>query len=201
MVTGNGSACVTAFQVGVVKNGTRIFYNSGNATMGFDLPAAIGACFANGKKPVVALAGDGSIMMNLQELQTIKHHNLPIKIFVINNDGYISMKQTQGNFFNGRLTAADSTSGLTCPDFTKVANGFGIKSIKIEKPEEIDEKIKYVLNCTEPVVCEIIAEKHYIFQPKLSSRKLEDGTMISSRLEDMFPFLDRDEFNEDMISE
>lgn len=194
VVTGNGSACVCAFQVGVIKDGTRLFYNSGNATMGFDLPAAIGASCANDKKDVIAIAGDGSIMMNLQELQTIKNLNLPIKIFVINNDGYISMKQTQGNFFNGRLTAADSTSGVICPDFANVARGFGIKGMKVTKPEELDSAIKEVLEMKEPVVCEVCVEKHYIFQPKLSSRKLEDGTMVSSRLEDMFPFLDREEF-------
>ena len=199
VVTGNGSACVCAFQVGIIKKGTRLFYNSGNATMGFDLPASIGACCARGKKQVVALAGDGSIMMNIQELQTIKHHNLPIKIFVINNDGYISMKQTQGNFFNGRLTAADSTSGVTCPNFAEVAKGFGIKGMRIEKPEALDGAIKEVLAYDGPVICEVCVEKHYIFEPKLSSRKLEDGTMISSRLEDMYPFLDRDEFNKAMI--
>ncbi len=199
VVAGNGSACVCAFQSGIIKKGTRLFYNSGSATMGFDLPAAIGACFARGKKRVVALAGDGSIMMNIQELQTIKHHNLPVKIFVINNDGYISMKQTQGNFFNGRLTAADSTSGVTFPNFVELAKGFGIKGVSVKEPEKLNETIKEVLDFEGPVICEVFVEKHYIFEPKLSSRKLEDGTMISSRLEDMYPFLDRDEFNKNML--
>lgn len=199
IVTSNGSACVLGFQVGVIKNKTRMFYNSGNATMGFELPASIGASFAKGEKQVVCIAGDGSIMMNLQELQTIKHHNLPIKIFVINNDGYISMKQTQGNFFEGRLTAADSTSGLTCPDFVEVAKGFKIKSFRLENPQEIEQTVQKVLDSNEPVICEVIVEKHYNFVPKLSSKKLEDGTMVSSRLEDMFPFLDREEFWENMI--
>ena len=199
IVTGNGTASVLAFQIGVIKEGTRLLYNSGNATMGLDLPAGIGASCAKNKGEVIVLTGDGSIMMNLQELQTIKNHNLPLKIFIINNDGYISMKQTQGNFFEGRLTAADSKSGVICSDFIKLADGFGIKSVKISSPDEIDEKIARVLSMKEPVICEVFVEKNYIFQPKLSSRKLEDGTMISSRLEDMYPFLDRKEFEENMI--
>ena len=199
IVTGNGSACVLSYQVGIIKEGTRLFYNSGNATMGFDLPAAIGVSCSDNKREVIVITGDGSIMMNLQELQTIKNLNLPIKIFVINNDGYISMKQTQGNFFDGRLTGADSTSGIICPDFVKLAEGFGIKWVKIEKPEEIETKIQDVLALKEHVICEVMVEKHYIFQPKLSSKKLEDGTMISSRLEDMFPFLEREEFKENML--
>lgn len=199
IVTGNGSACVCSYQAGIIKQGTRLFYNSGNATMGFDLPASIGACFANGRKQVVAIAGDGSIMMNLQELQTIKHHNLPIKIFVINNDGYISMKQTQGNFFNGRLTGADSTSGISCPNFVELGKAFGIKTLEIRYPEEIVTRVKEVLLYNEPVLCEVHVDKHYIFNPKLSSKKLEDGTLVSSRLEDMYPFLDRKEFEENFI--
>lgn len=199
IVGGNGSGCIMTFQMGIIKKGTRLFYNSGNATMGFDLPAAIGVSCAKNNGEVVVITGDGSIMMNLQELQTIKNLNLPIKIFIINNDGYISMKQTQGNFFNGRLTAADSKTGVICPDYIKLAKGFGIKSVKIEKPKDIESGIKKVLNMDGPVICEVMVEKHYIFQPKLSSKKLEDGTLVSSRLEDMFPFLDREEFNENMI--
>ena len=200
-VTGNGTACVLSFQTGIIKENSRLFYNSGNATMGFDLPAAIGVSCAEDKREVIVITGDGSIMMNLQELQTIKNLNLPIKIFIINNDGYISMKQTQGNFFDGRLTAADSNSGVICPDFIKLAKGFGIKGIKIQNPKEIEKKIKEVLKLHEPVICEVMVEKNYIFQPKLSSKKLEDGTMISSRLEDMFPFLDREEFDRNMLNE
>jgi len=201
VVTGNGSACVIPFQTGAIKKGMRMFWNSGNATMGFDLPASIGACLAADKKRVICLAGDGSIMMNLQELQTIKNYNLPIKIFVINNDGYISMKQTQGNFFNGRLTAADSSSGVVCPNFAKLAAGFDIPGFCVDKPEDITATIHQVLATDGPVICEVKVAKKYIFAPKLSSRKLEDGTLVSSRLEDMFPFLDRCEFNENMLKD
>jgi len=201
IVTGNGTACVLSFQTGIIKTGTRLIYNSGNATMGFDLPAGIGVSMADNHSEVIVITGDGSIMMNLQELQTIKNLNLPLKIFVINNDGYISMKQTQGNFFEGRLTAADSSTGVICPDFMKLAKGFGIKGIKIENPKDIESKIKKILSFRQPVICEVKVEKNYIFQPKLSSKKLEDGSLVSSRLEDMYPFLDRNEFEENMIND
>lgn len=200
IVAGNGSACVCLFQAGIVKQGQRIIMNSGDASMGYDLPAAIGACVAsNNKRRTVCLAGDGSVMMNLQELQTIKNYNLPVKIFVLNNNGYISIRQTQNNFFNGRLTACSVCSGVTLPDFTKIGKSFNLKSVKINKAKLLEKQIKEVLNYDGPVLCEVILESDYIFLPKLSSKKLEDGTMISPSLEDMYPFLDRKEFEENII--
>ena len=200
IVAGNGSACVCLFQAGIVKQGQRIIMNSGDASMGYDLPASIGACVAsNNKRRTVCLAGDGSVMMNLQELQTIKNYNLPVKIFILNNNGYISIRQTQNNFFNGRLTACSVCSGVTLPDFTKIGKSFNLKSIKIKKATLLEKQIKEVLDYNGPVLCEVILESDYIFLPKLSSKKLEDGTMISPSLEDMYPFLDRKEFEENII--
>lgn len=193
-VTANGTAIIASVQTAMVKNNQRIFSNSGDASMGYDLPAAIGACVANNKKNTICIAGDGSLMMNLQELQTLKHHNLPVKIFILNNDGYSSIKQTQTNFFEGRNTGAGTNSGVSMPDFVKVASAFCIKSIRLESPNEIDNTIKDVLSAKGPVLCDVIVNPDYIFTPKLSSRKLEDGTMISPSLEDMYPFLPRDEY-------
>ena len=116
MIAGNGTACVAAFQAGIVNEGARMFWNSGCAAMGYDLPASIGACIGSGGKDVVCLAGDGSIQMNIQELQTLIHFNLPVKIFYLNNAGYISIKQTQDNFFEGRRVACDQDSGVSFPD-------------------------------------------------------------------------------------
>lgn len=198
-VMANGFACVGSFQTAVVKKGQRFILNSGDASMGYDLPAAIGACLASGQKETICYAGDGSIMMNLQELQTIKHHNLPIKIFVVNNDGYLSIRQTQNNFFEGRHCGDGKNSGVTLPDFVKVGEAFGIKSYRLDKPENVDATINKVLAEKGPVLCEIVVNPDYIFSPKLSARKLDDGTMISPTLEDMFPFLDRKEFEENMI--
>lgn len=195
----NGSACVCAFQTAQIKQGQRFILNSGDASMGYGLPAAIGACIANDKKSTICIEGDGSIMMNLQELQTIKHNNLPVKIFIINNSGYVSIRQTQNNFFEGRMVGSCAASGVSVPDFVKVGNAFGLKTVKIDKNEEMKAKIKEVLECTEPVLCEVTVDADYGFSPKLSARKLEDGTMISPSLEDMFPFLDREEFESNII--
>lgn len=198
-VAGNGSACVCLFQAGVVKEKQRVFWNSGDASMGYDLPAAIGLCIASGKTDTVCLAGDGSIMMNLQELQTIKHYNLPIKLFILNNDGYISIKQTQNNFFAGNLTGSSPSSGVSIPDFIKLAQGFDIPALRIESVEDLNNKLNSVLEHKGPIICEIMLDCDYIFTPKLSSEKLPDGRMVSKPLEDMFPFLDRQEFAENML--
>lgn len=198
-VMANATATICTFQTAEIKENQRFFSNSGDASMGYDLPAAIGACMASGKRNTVCFAGDGSIMMNLQELQTIKHHNLPIKIFLLNNDGYISIKQTQNNFFEGRNTGAGTNSGVTVPDFVKVANAFDIEAFRITNHEDIDFAINKMLSEDKPMLCEVIVNPNYIFTPKLSSRKLEDGTMISPSLEDMYPFLDRQEFLSNII--
>lgn len=198
-VMANATATICTFQTAEIKENQRFFSNSGDASMGYDLPVAIGACVANNRKNTVCFAGDGSIMMNLQELQTIKHHNLPIKIFLLNNDGYISIKQTQNNFFEGRNTGAGTNSGVTTPDFVKVGNAFGIESYRITNPQDVDISIEKMLNSENPMICEVMVNPDYIFTPKLSARKLDDGTMISPSLEDMYPFLDRDEFNKNLI--
>lgn len=125
VVCGNGTACVAMFQAGIVKKGQRIFWNSGCSAMGYDLPAAIGACIASGK-PVICITGDGSIMMNLQELQTIKHYKLPIKIYVLNNNGYRSIELTQTNYFDGDFIGCNSQSGVSFPDFNKLGEVFGV---------------------------------------------------------------------------
>ena len=200
-IAANGTACVALFQAGIVKKNQRTFWNSGDASMGYDLPAAIGACFANDKKDVICIAGDGSIMMNLQELQTIKHYNLPIKIFVLNNDGYSSIRQTQRNFFGEKLVACSSKSGVSTPSFVSLAQAFGIKSVVIENSDELENKISQTLEEQGPIICEVMLTHDYIFQPKLSSEKLPDGRIISKPLEDMFPFLDREEFESNIIKD
>ncbi len=199
-VAGNGTACVALFQAGVVRLGQRMFWNSGCASMGYDLPAAIGACIASGKKSVVCLAGDGSIQMNLQELQTVAHHKLPVKLFYLNNGGYISIKQTQDGFFNGRRVACDKYSGVSFPDISRIGKAYGLKIITISSHVGMDRKIKQVLAAKGPVVCDVKLQLDYKFSPKLSSEKLPDGSMVSKPLEDMFPFLDRVEFASNILS-
>lgn len=200
-VMANGSACVCTFQVAKIKKNQRYILNSGDASMGYDLPAAIGAQIAGNGRRTICLAGDGSIMMNIQELETIAFNKLPIKLFIINNAGYSSIRQTQRNFFSGRMTGSGDDSGVGMPDFCKLAEGFGLPCVKIESAENLDEKIQSVLNSDGAIVCEVSVQKEYAFLPKLSSRKLDDGTMISPSLEDMFPFVDRDEYEENMIKD
>jgi acetolactate synthase-1/2/3 large subunit len=171
--------------------------------MGYDLPAAIGAAFAlerdSQKTNVICLAGDGSLQMNIQELQTLKTHKFPVKLFIFDNQGYISIIQTQTKFFNGRLTACNQVSGVEFPDFAKVAAAYGLPVAVIDKHEGIQDKIKQILNTPGPVVCHLKLQTDYKFLPKIASVQKTDGSMVSRPLEDMYPFLERNEFLENMI--
>lgn len=198
-VMANGSACVCPFQNAIVKKGQRYILNSGNASMGYALPAAIGASYEAQGRNIICLEGDGSIMMNIQELQTIVYNKLPIKLFVINNSGYSSIRQTQRNFFEGHMTGSGVESGVSVPDFVKIGEAFGLKTKRITNPTNMADEIKEVLSMPGAVLCEVMVEREYSFLPKLSARKLDDGTMVSPSLEDMYPFLDRKEFEENFI--
>lgn len=193
LVGGNGTAFICPFQAATVKNGQRYIWNSGDASMGYDLPAAIGACFANDRKNIICLSGEGSLMMNLQELQTIKHYNLPIKLFILNNDGYISIQQTQRNFFPDNIVACTQDSGVTFPDFLPLAQVFGFKTVKIDSADNLVEQIKVVLDHSGPIVCEVMLDRNYSFIPKATAQRLPDGKLVSKSLDDMFPFLDQEE--------
>lgn len=202
VVTANATACIASFQAGKLRKGQRLWSNSGSATMGYDLPAAIGASKALGAGgEVICLAGDGSIMMNLQELQTIIANRLPIKIFLLNNGGYVSIFQTQRNFFKGHETGAGPSSGVTFPDFGRLAEAFGFQYIRVATTSALDEGLSQALAVDGPALCEIILDGNQPFAPKLGSRQLPDGTIVSPNLEDMSPFLPREEFLENMIPE
>jgi acetolactate synthase I/II/III large subunit len=197
VVTGDATACICYFQAGKIKKGQRIIWNSGCASMGYDLPAAIGACIAE-EKDVVCLAGDGSLQMNIQELMTLSYHRLPIKLFYLNNDGYISMKQTQDNFF-GRRIGANEQSGVGFPDIIRIAQAYDLKTARITSDKNLTEQIASVLQTDGPLVCEVVLPKEYAFAPKLSSERKPDGRLVTKPLEDMFPFLDREEFKQNML--
>jgi len=197
VVCANATATIVAFQVAQLKAHQRLFSNSGSASMGYDLPAAIGAAVARGGKRVVCLAGDGSLQMNIQELQTLAHHRWPVKLFVLNNNGYLSIRQTQSAFF-GHGVGADPTSGVSFPNFVKVAEAYGIHAKRLDRPDFAAD-IRAALASCDPEVCEVLIDPAQGFEPKLSSRKLPDGKMVSSPLEDMFPFLDRDELRANML--
>jgi acetolactate synthase-1/2/3 large subunit len=199
VVTGNGSACVTSFQAATLKPEQRLWTNSGCATMGYDLPASIGACKGSGGKPIVCLAGDGSIMMNLQELQTIVGNKLPIKIFILNNNGYVSIFQTHRNFFNGVEIGGGPKSGVSFPDFEQLSKAFGFPYLRCSRHQDMAETIRKTMNVEGPVVCEIMLDENTIFAPKLGAKQLPDGRIVSPPLEDLSPFLPRDQFRDSMI--
>jgi acetolactate synthase I/II/III large subunit len=200
VVCADGTACVVTFQGAVVKKGQRIFHNSGCASMGYDLPAAIGAYFGKeDNERVICIAGDGSIMMNLQELQTISGNGLPIQIFVLNNKGYHSIRQTQHNFFKDNIIGCGTESGLNFPSFERIAYAFDLPYFEIKNHTELKSSLKDIMFEKGPFICEVFLDLKQEFSPKLSSKKLDDGTMISSPLEDMFPFLSEEELKSNML--
>ena len=196
IVTTNWTAYISALQALRIKQGERMIYNKALASMGYGLPAAIGACIANDRKKILCFENDGSLQMNIQELQTMVHHKLPIKLFVFNNDGYLSIKITQKNFFPDNITASTPETGVSCPDLSKIAAAYGIPFIRISSKSEINDKLDEVLHADGMFICEIIMDPWQPMIPKTSSEKLPDGRMVSKPIEDMYPFLPRDEFLE-----
>jgi acetolactate synthase-1/2/3 large subunit len=197
VVCGDGSACVITFQVARILDGQRLWCNSGCASMGYDLPAAIGAAVARGGKRVICLAGDGSVQMNLQELQTVVHHQLPIKIFVLNNRGYLSIRQSQQSFFK-RLIGEGPDNGVSFPDMAQVARAYGLPGVRIERGN-VSAALDYVLATDGPIVAEAVLDPDQGFEPKLSAKQLPDGSVVSPPLEDMAPFLHKDELRANLL--
>jgi len=190
VVTSDGTAVVTTFQGAILKPGQRLFSNSGSASMGFGLPAAIGTCFANNKKEVICIEGDGSIQMNIQELASVRHHDLPIKIFIFSNEGYHSIRQTQTKYFPDNITGCGPDSGLSFPDFKNIAKAYGLKYMLIDKKSNLVNNLKNTLKTKEPIICEVLIDKNQEFEPKASSKLYSDGIMKSAPLYDLYPFLD-----------
>lgn len=197
IVCSNGMCCVITFQAAYLKKGQRLYHNSGCASMGYGLPAAIGAAVAT-KGRIYCLEGDGSIQMNIQELQTVIHHNYDIKIFLMNNNGYHSIRQTQNNIFHNGLVGVSSDNGISFPETKKIANAYGIDYTKVESTCDMVAQIKDFIEKKGPGICEIIIDPEQNFEPKLSSKKMPDGTMISPSLENMAPFLN-DEILEEIM--
>ena len=181
-----------------VKEGQRIFNTTALGAMGFGIPAAIGACVANGQGQIICVDGDGGFQLNIQELETVARMSLPIKFFVLNNQGYSSIRTSQMRYF-GRLSGADSTSGLTLPDLGKVSSAYGIKTALIDKTPHIKEQIRDILQSSGPVVCSVVVAPDEPRAPSLASFSRPDGSMLSRPLEDLWPFLDRQEFLSNML--
>lgn len=181
------------------KKGQRVFTNGGFSPMGYGLPAAIGACFAEENGRVVCAHGDGGLEMNIQELQTVVHYGLPLKLFVFNNQGYLSIKHTQTAYFDGFFVGSDPSSGVSCPDMLKIATAYGIPSFRISDHTSMREQIRNALTGDGPVLVDVVLDPMQPFLPKVASERKADGRMVSKPLEDMYPFLDREEFMKQMI--
>lgn len=195
IVCGNGSACVIAFQAGKIKQGQRMFANSGCAAMGYGLPGALGVAVSDNSRRTICIDGDGSVMMNIQELATISHNKLDVKLVIINNNGYHSIRQTQSNMFKPPYIGLDADSGLGFPDFEKLSDAFGLKYYTLKNESECDDVLRQFLCEEGPSVCEVVVDPQQKFEPKSSSKVLPDGKIVSPSLDDMAPFLDREEFD------
>ncbi len=195
-----GSCFHVACQAWKVKKGQKYLTTGGLSSMGYWC-AGMGACMANDRKETIVITGDGSLQMNIQEFAPIKHNNLPIKVFIFNNNGYLLIRHTQRNFMEDRFIGEGPDSGVWCPDSMKIAEAYGIKGVRIESVEEVDEKIKEVLEYEGPVICEVMTPEWQLLIPRIASDKLPDGTLRSRNYEDMFPYLPEEEVKENMIAE
>lgn len=199
IICGNATACIVPFQAARLKKGQRLISNSGSASMGYDLPAAIGAAVANQRR-TICLAGDGSVQMNVQELQTIVGYNLPIKVFVLNNKGYLSIRQTQSGFFEGRRIGEGPDTGVTLPDMVRIGTAYGIPSFTIEKVEDL-RIVERELEKPGPTLFDVHLDTSQGFEPRLRSRILPDGKILTPNLEDMYPFLSPEELASNILVE
>ena len=188
---GNASACILPFQIGQLKSGQRLFSNSGSASMGYELPAAIGAAIADPARRVVCMAGDGSLQLNVQELQTLKTLQLNFVIVVLANDGYMSIRQSHENFF-GKVIGSDRSSGLECPDYAVLGRAFGITSVEMHEAGDLD-RLGALLGGSGPLLIQIHVDRSQGFAPKLKSRIDENGKFLTPELDDVFPFLPAEE--------
>ena len=187
-----GTCFHVAAQAWKIKKDQRFLTTGGISSMGYWV-AGLGACVANKNKRTIVITGDGSLQMNIQEFATIKHHNLPIKTFIFNNNGYLLIRHTQRNFMEGRLLGEGPNSGVWCPDSLKIAEAYGIKGVRINSVDELDAKIKEVMDYDGPVICDVMTPEWQLIMPRVSSDKMPDGSLVSRAYDDMFPHLDRDE--------
>lgn len=198
VVTDMGTALLSGHQVLKFKAGQRMLTSTGLGEMGYGLPGAIGAAIGAGRE-VMCLNCDGGMMLNLQELQTIAHHQLPVKIIIFNNDGYLMIKHTQKALFSGRYSGTDRKSGVTCPDFSKIAYAFDFPSFQIRTWGDVENILPKVQAINGPVICEVFTHPEQLFVPKLSLAPQKDGSIISPPLEDLSPLLPREEMRKNML--
>ncbi len=199
IVTDMGTALLSGHQKINIKKNQTIMTSTGLGEMGYGLPGAIGASLGLNKSEVICLNCDGGIMMNLQELQTIDEYNLPIKIFIFNNDGYLMIKHTQKNLFKGNYVAVNKETNISCPNLKKLAYAFNMKYYLIKNWSDFKNKTKKILSSKRPIICEVLMNPEQYFHPKLGTAINKKGKIISPPLEDLSPLLDRKELKKSMI--
>ena len=199
IVTDSGTALLSGHQVSKLKKNQKMFTSQGLAEMGCGLPGAIGASFARNKGEIICLNTDGSIMMNLQELQTIDHYKLPIKVFVFNNDGYLMIKHTQKNLFSGRYSGVNKKTDVSCPDFKKIAGAFNMKYYRIKSWEDFNKNIPKILKEKQSIICDVMMDPEQYFYPKLSTAFDKNKKIVSPPLEDLSPPISRNQLKKSML--
>ena len=199
IVTDMGLSFVGTHQTFKVKKGQKLYTNSGHAPMGWGLPAAVGACYASKKRRIICLVGEGGLQMNIQELATIMHNKLPIKIFIYNNGGYLTIKQTQQLGFESRIMGSNSNSGISFPDYKKIAQSHKIKYTKITNNKNLKKKINKILVGNKPVICELMLDHNQEQMPKAINKRMPGGKSVPTKYEDMYPFLSPNEIQENML--
>ena len=198
VLTGNSLDIWSSYQTFKLKEGQRLFTNINYGSMGWDLPGLIGACVARNGRRTILVTGDGTIQFNIQELQTIVHNHLDVKIFVFNNGGYASIRSTQETHFGGKLVGSDASSGIGAPNFNRIAEAYGLRYVCIRNNDEIASVAGTVLESHDPVLCEVMVAYDQGRAPRIMSRRREDGSMESGTLENMFPFLPAEEIERNM---
>ena len=199
IVSGSSGAGIEIFLLALrVKQGQRVLLTTALGAMGYGLPAAIGACLASGRRRTICVDGDGGIQLNIQELETIVRLQLPIKLFILNNDGYSSIRTSQTRYF-GHVVGADRDSGLSFPNLENVASAYGMSTAQIRSTVDLSRQVREILERPGPVLCDVMSPRDELRAPSLSSFRKPDGSMVSRPLEDLWPFLDRKEFRSNMI--
>jgi acetolactate synthase-1/2/3 large subunit len=198
IVTDMGTSYTCTMQSLRMNGKNRLFTSSATCSMGFGLPGAIGAYFADPTKDIILIAGDGGLQMNIQELQTINHYKIPIKIFLLNNNGYLAISLMQDNLFKGKYIGSNPQSGVSNPDFLGLAKAYGFEVYRMNNNTELEEDIDDVLSETGPTFCEIKMVENQLLIPRVQSSKDENGKIISNSLENMFPYLSDEEMKEIM---
>ncbi len=202
VVSGSSGSAIEVFLLAYrARKGRRVFHTAGLGAMGYGLPASIGVCLGSGKKKTICIEGDGGLQLNIQELATIAHLQLPIKLFVLNNQGYASIRASQTSYFGGPNIGCDSNTGVSIPDYRKVARAYGWKTAVIEDQSDLTTAVRRVLRSHGPVLCDVHIITDEIRAPRVTSIQRPDGSFLSKPLEDLWPFLDRAEFADNMIVE